>query len=166
MTIRPDARGSRANPPPRWPSHTRPCRRPFIPARWPASRSSETGPQALIRRAASGADPRGTTLPAWMAQSLPAEPTRSAAGGDAAAQEGSSGGRRRVLPALVPPAAPELVVVQFAQLVRVVVEPVSGVLHIVEVMAVLASGCLLLTALAHDRQLLPAQLGHLAERLL
>src|ERR1039458_4098824 len=102
---------------------------PLIAASWQASRSSETGPQALIRRAASGADPRGTTLPAWMAQSLPAEPTRSAAGGDAAAQEGSSGGRRRVLPALVPPAAPELVVVQFAQLVRVVVEPVSGVLH-------------------------------------
>lgn len=55
---------------------------PLIAASWQASRSSETGPQALIRRAASGADPRGTTLPAWMAQSLPAEPTRSAAGGD------------------------------------------------------------------------------------
>ena len=102
---------------------------PLIAASWQAGRGSETGSQALIRRAASGADPRGTTLPAWMARSLPAEPTRSAAGGDAAAQEGWSGGRRGVLQALVPPVLAEFGVMQPAELVGVMVQPVGGALH-------------------------------------
>ena len=63
-----------------------------------------------------------------------------------------------VLPALVPPSVTELVVVQASQLVRVVVQPVRGLLHLVVVLAVVACGCLFLCPLAHDAQLFAALL--------
>jgi hypothetical protein len=60
----------------------------------------------------------------------------------------------------------ELIVMQSAQLVGVVIQPVGSVLHLVEVVAVLTRGRLLLAALADYPEFLSAQLGDLGQRLL
>jgi hypothetical protein len=65
----------------------------------------------------------------------------------------------RVLQALVPPVLAQLVVMEPAKHVRVVIEPVGRAFHLVKVMAVIASGCLLLGPLTHDVQFFPAQLN-------
>jgi hypothetical protein len=62
----------------------------------------------------------------------------------------------RVLPALLPPVLTELAVVESAKHVRVVVQSVGGVLHLVKVMAVIACGCFLLRSLTYDVQLFAA----------
>jgi hypothetical protein len=59
----------------------------------------------------------------------------------------------------------QFLVVQPAKLVRVVVEPVGGALHLVEVVAVVAGGGLILGSLAHDVQLLVAELHDLRQGL-
>jgi hypothetical protein len=56
----------------------------------------------------------------------------------------------------VPPVLAEFGVVQPAELVGVVVQPVGGALHLVKVIAVLAGGRLLLAPLTHNAQLFPA----------
>jgi glucose-6-phosphate 1-dehydrogenase len=61
-----------------------------------------------------------------------------------------------VLPALVPPPLAELVVMQPPQQVRVMIQPIRGLRHLVIVLAVVARGRLLLCPLAHDAQLFPA----------
>ena len=58
-----------------------------------------------------------------------------------------------VLPAFAAPALAEFVVVQAAQQVGVVVHPVGGVLHLVEVLTVITGRRLLLSPLPHDVQL-------------
>jgi hypothetical protein len=63
----------------------------------------------------------------------------------------------------VPPVLAEFGVVQPAELVGVMVQPVGGALHIVKVMAVLAGGRLLLAPLTHNAQLFPAQLDDLVQ---
>jgi len=74
-----------------------------------------------------------------------------------------SGTAGRVVPALVPPVLAKLVVVEPAQLVRVMIQPVGGSLHLVEVLPVIAGRRLLLASLAHDMQLFLAQLHDLGQ---
>ena len=57
----------------------------------------------------------------------------------------------------MPPVLAEFGVVQPAELVGVMVEPVGGALHLVKVMTVLAGGRFLLAPLTHNAQLFPAQ---------
>jgi hypothetical protein len=66
----------------------------------------------------------------------------------------------------VAPAVSILVVVEAMELVRVVVEEIGGALGLVVVLAVLARGCLLFGALAHDVKLLPGVLDDLLQCLL
>jgi hypothetical protein len=63
-----------------------------------------------------------------------------------------------VLPAFAAPALAEFVVVQAAQQVGVVVHMVGGVLHLVEVLAVIAGRRLLFGPLPHDVQLFGGRL--------
>lgn len=65
------------------------------------------------------------------------------------------------LGALVPPAPGVLLVVQTVELVRVVIQPIGGVLGLVVILAMVASRCPLPSALAHDVQLLAGQLDDL-----
>jgi len=58
------------------------------------------------------------------------------------------------------PVLTELVVMQSAQLMRIVIEPVSGTAHLIKVVTVIAGRCALLGPLADDVQLLAAELGH------
>src|SRR5260370_16551518 len=71
-----------------------------------------------------------------------------------------------VVPARVRPCLAELVVVEPAEQVRVMVEAVGSAPHLAEVMAVIAGRCFLLGPLTHDIQLLPAQLHDLGQSLL
>jgi hypothetical protein len=64
----------------------------------------------------------------------------------------------------VPPVLAEFGVVQPAELVGVMVEPVGGALHLVKVMTVLAGGRFLLAPLTHNAQLFAAQLDDLVQR--
>jgi hypothetical protein len=77
------------------------------------------------------------------------------------ADVGSLDGHLPVLPALMPPVLAELAVMQPAKHVRVVVKPVGGAFHLIEVMAMVACGCSLLSSLAYYVQLFMAQLGDL-----
>ena len=64
----------------------------------------------------------------------------------------------------MPPVLAEFGIVQPAELVGVMVQPVGGALHLVKVMAVLAGGRLLLAPLTHQAELFPAQLDDLVQR--
>jgi hypothetical protein len=64
----------------------------------------------------------------------------------------------------MPPVLAEFGIVQPAELVGVMVQPVGGALHVVKVMAVLASGRLLLVPLTQYAQLFAAQLDDLVQR--
>jgi hypothetical protein len=68
--------------------------------------------------------------------------------------------------ALVTPVLAEFVVVEPAEHVRVVVQPVGRVAHLLEIMTVITGGRLFFGPLAHDMQFLPAQLHDLGESLL
>jgi hypothetical protein len=64
------------------------------------------------------------------------------------------------------PGRDEFVVVEPAEHVRVVVQPVGRVAHLLEIITVITGGRLLFGPLAHDMQFLPAQLHDLGESLL
>ena len=66
----------------------------------------------------------------------------------------------------MPPVVAELIVVEPAKQVRVVIQTVGRPFHLVKVMAVIASRCFLLGSLAHDVQFFPAQLNDPGQRLL
>jgi hypothetical protein len=63
----------------------------------------------------------------------------------------------------MPPVLAEFLVVEPAEQVRVVVEPVGCLPHLVVVVPAVAGGCLLLGPLADDVQLFPAQFGDLGQ---
>jgi hypothetical protein len=52
---------------------------------------------------------------------------------------------------------------QFAQLIGVTIEPVRGLLHLVEVVAMIAGRRPFLGALAHDAQLVAAKFDHFVQ---
>jgi hypothetical protein len=56
------------------------------------------------------------------------------------------------------PVLSELVVMEAAKLTRIVVEPIGGPLHLVEVVAMLSGRCLFLRAFTHDVQFFAGQL--------
>jgi hypothetical protein len=66
----------------------------------------------------------------------------------------------------MPPVLAQFLVMQPAELMRVVVEPVCGALHLVEVMAVVASGRLFLAPFPDDVQFFVAELHDLRQGLL
>jgi hypothetical protein len=65
----------------------------------------------------------------------------------------------------MPPVLAELVVVQPTEQVRVMVQPVGCAAHLVEVLAVVSSGSLLLGPLTHNVQLFLAQLHDFGQSL-
>lgn len=77
-----------------------------------------------------------------------------------------SGAALLVLRAFVAPVLPVFTVMEPAEQVCVVIEPVGGVQHLVIVMPVIARRGFLLSPLAHYAQLLPAELDDLSQRLL
>jgi hypothetical protein len=66
----------------------------------------------------------------------------------------------------MPPVLAQFLVMQPAELMRVVVEPVRGALHLVEVMTVVASGRLFLAPFPDDVQFFVAELHDLRQGLL
>jgi hypothetical protein len=71
----------------------------------------------------------------------------------------------RVACALVPPVLAQFLVMQPAELMGVVVKPVCGAFHLVEVMAVIPGDRLLLAPFAHDVQFFVAELNDLRQGL-
>jgi hypothetical protein len=64
------------------------------------------------------------------------------------------------------PVFAEFVVMQTAQQVRIVVQPIGGIAHLIKIVAVIARGCPLLGPFADDAQLLTAEFGHLRQHFL
>jgi hypothetical protein len=104
-----------------------------------------------------------TALVPYYAMRHPAALPDPAPAGRPLTSRRDSGTVGRVAPALVPPVLAELVVVQPAQQVRVMIQPVGGSLHLVEVLPVIAGRRFLLASLTHDMQLFLAQLHDLGQ---